>query len=40
MFRIIVNSDLNQRQVWLSEVKMMIDRNFSKNNKKLSKFFP
>lgn len=32
MFRIIVNSDLNQRQVWLNEVKMMIDRYFSKNN--------
>lgn len=32
MFRIIVNSDLNQRQVWLSEVKMMIDIYFSKNN--------
>jgi len=32
MFRIIVNSDLNQRHVWLNEVKMMIDRYFSKNN--------
>jgi NAD(P)H dehydrogenase (quinone) len=32
MFRIIVNSDINQRQVWLSEVKMMIDRYFSKKN--------
>lgn len=32
MFRIIVNSDLNQRQIWLSEVKMMIDRYFLKYN--------
>lgn len=32
MFRIIVNSDFNQRQVWLYEVKMMIDRYFSKSN--------
>jgi NAD(P)H dehydrogenase (quinone) len=34
MFRIIVNSDLKQRQVWLNEVKMMIDTYFpkTKNN--------
>jgi NAD(P)H dehydrogenase (quinone) len=31
MFRIIVNSDFNQRQIWLNEVKMMIDKYFSKN---------
>jgi hypothetical protein len=32
MFRVIVTSDLEQRQVWLNEVEMMIDRYFSKNN--------
>ena len=33
MFRIIVTSDLNQRQLWLSEVEMMIDKHFFKTNK-------
>jgi len=28
MFRVIVNSDINQRQIWLNEVKMMIDKYF------------
>ena len=32
MFRIIVTSDLNQRQIWLNEVKMMIDKYFPKSN--------
>lgn len=31
MFRIIVNSDLDQRNIWLNEVKMMIDKYFPKN---------
>jgi NAD(P)H dehydrogenase (quinone) len=30
MFRIIVTSDSNQRQIWLSEVEVMIDRYFGK----------
>ena len=33
MFRIIVTSDLKQRQVWLSEVEMLIDEHFEKINK-------
>jgi len=33
MFRIIVASDLKQRQLWLSEVEMMIDKHFFKTNK-------
>jgi putative NADPH-quinone reductase len=31
MFRIVVTSDLKQRQIWLDEVKSMIDNYFSKN---------
>ena len=31
MFRIVVTSDLKQRQLWLSEVEVMIDKYFSKN---------
>lgn len=30
MFRIIVNSDLDQRNIWLNEVKMMIDKYFKR----------
>ena len=30
MFRIIVTSDLRQRQLWLSEVEKMIDKHFAK----------
>ena len=33
MFRIIVNSDIIQRQIWLDEVKIMIDKYFVKNKK-------
>jgi NAD(P)H dehydrogenase (quinone) len=33
MFRIVVTSDLKQRQFWLSEAVMMIDKYFSKTNK-------
>jgi len=34
MFRIVVTSDLNQRQIWLNEAKTMIDKYFPKTNKK------
>jgi putative NADPH-quinone reductase len=34
MFRIVVTSDLNQRQIWLNEAKSMIDKYFPKTNKK------
>jgi NAD(P)H dehydrogenase (quinone) len=39
MFRIIVTSDLNQRQIWLNEVKMMIDKYFSKIEKAIDNNF-
>jgi putative NADPH-quinone reductase len=32
VFRVMVTSDFNQRQIWLNEVKMMIDKYFSKTN--------
>ena len=31
MFRIIVTSDLKQRQIWLKEVEELIDKYFSIN---------
>jgi putative NADPH-quinone reductase len=34
MFRIVVTSDLNQRQIWLNEAKSMINKYFPKTNKK------
>jgi putative NADPH-quinone reductase len=34
MFRIVVTSDLNQRQIWLNEAKTIIDKYFPKTNKK------
>ena len=34
MFRIVVTSDLNQRQIWLNEAKTMINKYFPKTNKK------
>lgn len=37
MFRIIVTSDLKQRQIWLSEVKQIIDKHFKKSKTKENK---
>ena len=38
MFRIIVTSNLNQRQNWLNEVKIMIDKYFSKTTTKAENY--
>ena len=36
IFRVVVTSDINQRQIWLNEVKLIIDKYFLKINSKNS----